>query len=52
MPAPVDGHPDAAHGRHADIIGSLVDIYGSQELFVNEYRTMLSERLLSKVRLR
>jgi anaphase-promoting complex subunit 2 len=26
----------------------LVDIYGSKELFINEYRTMLAEKLLSK----
>ena len=26
----------------------LVGIYGSKELFVNEYRVMLAEKLLSK----
>ena len=31
----------------ADIISMLVNIYGSKELFVNEYRSLLSNRLLA-----
>jgi len=27
----------------------VIGIYGSKELFINEYRNMLAERLLSKV---
>ena len=34
--------------RSSDIISMLVNIYGSKELFVNEYRTLLSNRLLSQ----
>ncbi|CAG9761203.1 unnamed protein product [Ceutorhynchus assimilis] len=34
--------------RTADIISMLVNIYGSKELFVNEYRTLLADRLLSQ----
>ena len=34
-------------GHHVDIITMLVGIYGSKELFVNEYRKMLSKKLLS-----
>ncbi len=48
-PAPIDSNPDQPRGRQADIIGNLVDIYGSQELFINEYRSMLADKLLSKV---
>lgn len=33
----------------ADIIGILVRIYGNYDLFVNEYRALLSDRLLSKL---
>ena len=33
--------------RSADIISSLVNIYGSKELFVNEYRTLLADRILT-----
>jgi len=34
--------------RSADIISMLVNIYGSKELFVNEYRSLLSNRLLGQ----
>lgn len=30
-----------------DLLWTLVDIYGSRELFVNEYRSMLADRLLN-----
>jgi len=30
-----------------DIIGMLVDIYGSTDLFLNEYRSLLSDKLLA-----
>lgn len=30
-----------------DIIGMLVDIYGSKDLFLNEYRALLSDKLLA-----
>lgn len=33
----------------SDIISMLVNIYGSQDLFVNEYRTLLADRLLSQL---
>jgi anaphase-promoting complex subunit 2 len=32
-----------------DILSMLVSIYGSQELFVNEYRMMLSDKLLANL---
>jgi hypothetical protein len=35
------------HKGSVDIIGMLVDIYGSTDLFLNEYRSLLSEKLLS-----
>ena len=31
-----------------DVVGMLVNIYGSRELFVTEYRSMLADRLLAK----
>ena len=48
-PDPVDADPakTSASRRAADIISMLVNIYGSKELFVNEYRSLLSNRLLS-----
>ena len=33
--------------RSADIIPMLVNIYGSKELFINEYRSLLSNQLLA-----
>ena len=47
---------DKRHGCHVsyrysvgtvDIIGMLVDIYGSTDLFLNEYRSLLSDKLLA-----
>ncbi|XP_076619947.1 anaphase promoting complex subunit morula [Colletes latitarsis] len=50
MPDPVDADPaKSAQRRMSDIISMLVNIYGSQDLFVNEYRTLLADRLLSQL---
>ncbi|XP_040581618.1 anaphase-promoting complex subunit 2 [Lepeophtheirus salmonis] len=48
-PDPVDADPNKTtkSRRVSDIISMLVNIYGSKELFVNEYRSLLSNRLLS-----
>lgn len=37
---------DRTSSRTADIISMVVDIYGSKELFVGEYRSLLADRLL------
>jgi hypothetical protein len=34
--------------RRQDLISALVGMYGSKEVLVNEYRTMLADRLLAK----
>ncbi|XP_070182501.1 anaphase-promoting complex subunit 2-like [Littorina saxatilis] len=49
QPDPVDANPDTASKRRKeqDIISTLVNVYGSQELFVSEYCTLLADRLLS-----
>ncbi|CAI5787350.1 anaphase-promoting complex subunit 2 [Podarcis lilfordi] len=52
VPDPVDAHPagkPAAKRRSADIITLLVSIYGSKDLFINEYRTLLADRLLHQL---
>lgn len=36
-------------GADGDILAMLVSIYGSKELFVNEYRLMLADKLLSNL---
>ena len=35
--------------KKSDIISILVEIYGTSELFVNEYRNLLADRLLNIV---
>ncbi|XP_069603848.1 anaphase-promoting complex subunit 2 isoform X1 [Ranitomeya imitator] len=47
-PDPVDADPgkSGSKRRSSDIISLLVSIYGSKELFINEYRTLLADRLL------
>ena len=47
QPDPVDAPSKHRGRRSADIISMLVNIYGSKELFVNEYRSLLSNRLLT-----
>ncbi|CAB3246135.1 unnamed protein product [Arctia plantaginis] len=49
-PDPVDADPtvDSSDRRANDIISMLVNVYGSKELFVNEYRTLLADRLLAQ----
>ncbi|XP_035906517.1 anaphase-promoting complex subunit 2 [Anopheles stephensi] len=55
QPDPVNMAPAAlkfiSANKRADIISMVVDIYGSKEIFVNEYRNLLAERLLSQVEL-
>ncbi|XP_030745071.1 anaphase-promoting complex subunit 2 [Sitophilus oryzae] len=55
VPDPVDAAPSkgspkeySTSRRNTDIISMLVNIYGSKDLFVNEYRTLLADRLLSQ----
>lgn len=45
---PAKRHPDISysHGRGYDILALLVSIYESTDLFVSEYRSLLSEKLL------
>ncbi|XP_077162415.1 anaphase-promoting complex subunit 2 isoform X2 [Paroedura picta] len=48
VPDPVDADPgkSSLKRRSSDIISLLVSIYGSKDLFINEYRTLLADRLL------
>lgn len=50
-PDPVDANPVSFHTEDSkpDIISMLVNIYGSKDLFVNEYKTLLADRLLLNV---
>ncbi|XP_071820254.1 anaphase-promoting complex subunit 2-like [Apostichopus japonicus] len=48
-PDPVDADPGQklSSQRSSDILSMLVNIYGSRELFVNEYRSLLADRILT-----
>ncbi|KAJ8945964.1 hypothetical protein NQ318_016792 [Aromia moschata] len=50
VPDPIDAIPSksSVYRRTSDIISMLVNVYGSKELFVNEYRTLLADRLLTQ----
>ena len=44
--APAAGQPRQQPA--GDVVGQLVGVFGSRELFVSEYRTLLADRLLSR----
>lgn len=50
VPDPIDADPNKTSKtrRTSDIISMLVNIFGGKELFVNEYRILLADRLLSQ----
>ncbi|KAK4305032.1 hypothetical protein Pmani_023056 [Petrolisthes manimaculis] len=48
-PDPVHAHTlKSKSQRTADIISMLVNIYGSKDVFITEYRTILADRILSQ----
>ncbi|XP_056144317.1 anaphase-promoting complex subunit 2 [Lampris incognitus] len=51
MPDPTDAVTDktGSKRRSSDIISLLVSIYGSKEIFIDEYRTVLADRLLHQL---
>ncbi|XP_054614373.1 anaphase-promoting complex subunit 2 isoform X2 [Dunckerocampus dactyliophorus] len=50
-PDPTDAVADktGSKRRSSDIISLLVSIYGSKDIFINEYRTVLADRLLQQL---
>jgi anaphase-promoting complex subunit 2 len=50
-PDPIEADPTktSQSRKTNDILSMLVTIYGSQELFVNEYRLMLADKLLANL---
>lgn len=49
LPDPVDANPETTSKsrRSSDVIGMLINIYGSKELFIHAYWNLLADRLLS-----
>ncbi|KAL8736788.1 MAG: hypothetical protein Q9166_000154 [cf. Caloplaca sp. 2 TL-2023] len=48
MPDPVDAGPDYKKTKHLDVIGSLISLFETKEIFVKEFQKVLGERLLKK----
>uniref|UniRef100_A0A7S2SKH5 Anaphase-promoting complex subunit 2 n=1 Tax=Mucochytrium quahogii TaxID=96639 RepID=A0A7S2SKH5_9STRA len=51
IPDPIEADPckNSRSRKTGDILSMLVHIYGTKELFVNEYRMMLADKLLSSL---
>lgn len=46
VPDPVDAAPDYKKSKNSDVIGSLISLLESKEVFVREFQTNLADRLL------
>ncbi|KAI9788569.1 MAG: hypothetical protein M1816_006818 [Peltula sp. TS41687] len=47
-PDPVDAGPDYRRLRASDVIGSLISLFDSKEVFIKEFQRVMGERLLKK----
>jgi anaphase-promoting complex subunit 2 len=48
MPDPVDAGPGYKRSKSADIIGTLIGVLGSQEVFIKEFQNIIGESLLKQ----
>ncbi|KAL9131667.1 MAG: hypothetical protein Q9217_000478 [Psora testacea] len=48
MPDPVDAGPEYKKSKNSDVIGSLVSLFESKDVFIREFQKILGERLLRK----
>ncbi|KAL8679931.1 MAG: hypothetical protein Q9186_003845 [Xanthomendoza sp. 1 TL-2023] len=48
MPDPVDAGPDYKKSKHLDVIGSLISLFETKDIFVKEFQKVLGERLLKQ----
>jgi anaphase-promoting complex subunit 2 len=46
LPDPVDAGPGYKRSKSADIIGTLIGVLGSQEVFIKEFQNIIGENLL------
>ncbi|KAL3424791.1 anaphase-promoting complex subunit [Phlyctema vagabunda] len=46
VPDPVDAGPGYKRSKSADIIGTLIGVLGSQEVFIKEFQNVIGENLL------
>ncbi|KAF8424860.1 hypothetical protein EV426DRAFT_532415 [Tirmania nivea] len=45
-PDPIDAGPEYRHIKGTDVVGSLISLYESKEVFVKEFQAVLADRLL------
>ncbi|KAL8893835.1 MAG: hypothetical protein Q9192_004875 [Flavoplaca navasiana] len=48
MPDPVDVGPDYKKSKYLDVIGSLISLFETKDIFVKEFQKVLGERLLKQ----
>ena len=48
VPDPIDAGPDFRKLKHSDVIGSLISLFESKDIFIKEFQNILGERLLRK----
>ena len=48
QPDPIDAAPDYMKSKNTDVIGSLISVFDSKEVFVKELQSALADRLLKK----
>ena len=48
MPDPVDAGPEYQKSKNSDVIGSLISLFESKDVFIKEFQNILGERLLKK----
>jgi anaphase-promoting complex subunit 2 len=46
LPDPVDAGPGYKRSKNADIVGTLIEVLGSQEVFIKEFQNIIGENLL------
>lgn len=48
MPDPVDAGPEYKKSKKSDVIGSMISLFDSKDVFVKEFQNILGERLLKR----
>ena len=48
VPDPIDAAPDYMKSKNTDVIGSLISLFDSKDMFVKEFQAALADRLLKK----
>ena len=48
VPDPIDAGPEFRKSKHSDVIGTLISLFDTREVFVKEFQNIMGERLLKK----